>query len=173
MPELISILDQDTIARKVADVAQKISKDYQNGELVIVGVLKGALVFMADLIRQLTLKCVTIDFVRISSYGNASDSSGEVKILYDLETDIQDKDILIVDDILDTGLTLAHLIQYLQKRQPRSIKICTLIDKFERRQNDIKPDYVCHKIDQGFLVGYGLDYAEAYRNLPGLFTLKL
>ena len=173
MPELIPVLDKNAIAQKVAEVARQISNDYRNSDLVIVGVLKGALIFMADLIRQLTVSSIAIDFVRLTSYGNAAESSGQVRIIYDLETDIRGKDILIVDDILDTGLTLAYLVEYLAKRQPRTIKVCTLIDKAERRQNHMRPDYACHQIDQGFLVGYGLDYAEAYRNLPGIFTLKL
>jgi len=173
MPELIPVLDKDAIARYVADVAKQISKDYQEGDLVIIGVLKGAFVFMADLIRQLTLNAFTIDFIRLASYGSNVAPSGQVRIIHDVETDICGKDVLIVEDIFDTGLTLTHLCQHLQARKPRTIRICALIDKSERRQTDLQPDYVCHKIDQGFLVGYGLDYAEAYRNLPGLFNLKL
>ena len=173
MPELIPVLDKDAIARYVADVAKQISKDYQEGDLVIIGVLKGAFVFMADLIRQLTLSSFTIDFIRLASYGNDIVPSGQVRIIHDIEADICGKDVLIVDDIFDTGLTLTRLRQHLQECKPRTIRICALIDKGERRQTDLQPDYVCHKIDQGFLVGYGLDYAEAYRNLPGLFYLKL
>ena len=173
MPELISILNTDAIARKVADVARQISADYRDGDLVVVGVLKGALVFMADLIRQLTLNSFIIDFMRVTSYGDNVETSGRIRIVSDVETDIRGKDVLIVEDIIDTGLTLAGLCRHLKKRQPRTVKICTLIDKAERRKNDLKPDYVCHQIDQGFLVGYGLDYAEAYRNLPGIYNLKL
>ena len=173
MPDLISVLDTDAIARRVADVAKQISIDYKDGDLVVVGVLKGALVFMADLIRQLTLNSFMIDFVRVASYGDATETSGEVRIVLDVETDIRGKDVLIVEDIVDTGLTLASLYRHLEKRRPRTIKICTLIDKAERRRTDLKPDYVCHQIDQGFLVGYGLDYAETYRNLPGIYNLKL
>jgi hypoxanthine phosphoribosyltransferase len=173
MPELISVLDKDAIARKVADVAKQISIDYEDGDLVVVGVLKGALVFMADLIRQLTLNSFIIDFVRVASYGDRLETSGKVRIMYDVEADIRGKDVLIVEDIVDTGLTLAELCRHLKKRQPRTIKICTLINKAERRLNDLKPDYVCQQIDHGFLVGYGLDYAEAYRNLPGIYNLKL
>ncbi len=173
MPELIPVLDKDAIARYVADVAKQISKDYQDGDLIIIGVLKGAFVFMADLIRQLTLNTFTIDFIRLASYGNNVAPSGQVRIIHDIEADICGKDVLIVDDIFDTGLTLTRLRRHLQARKPRTIRICTLIDKGERRQTDLQPDYACHKIDQGFLVGYGLDYAEAYRNLPGIFDLKL
>jgi len=173
MPELTPVLDKDAIARYVAEVAKKISDDYQDGDLVIIGVLKGAFVFMADLIRQLTLNSFTIDFIRLASYGDNTGPSGPVRIIHDVEADLAGKDVLIVEDIFDTGLTLTRLYQHLQAREPRSIKICALIDKGERRQTDLQPDYVCHKIDQGFLVGYGLDYAEAYRNLPGIFNLKL
>ncbi len=173
MPELIPVLDKDAIARYVADVAKQISNDYQEGDLVIIGVLKGAFIFMADLIRQLTLNSFTIDFIRLASYGSDMAPSGQVRIIHDVETDICGKDVLIVEDIFDTGLTLTRLRRHLQARKPRTIRICALIDKRERRQTDLQPDYVCHKIDQGFLVGYGLDYAEAYRNLPGLFNLKL
>jgi hypoxanthine phosphoribosyltransferase len=172
MPELISVLDKDAIAHYVADVAKQISNDYRDGDLVIIGVLKGAFIFMADLIRQLTLTSITIDFIRLTSYGAGMDPSGDVRIIHDIETDISDKDVLIVDDIYDTGGTISFLYRHLQSRMPRSIRTCILIDKTERRQTGLQPDYVCHRIDRGFLVGYGLDYAEAYRHLPGLFKLK-
>ena len=172
MPELIPVLDKDAIARYVADVAKQISDDYRDGDLVIIGVLKGAFVFMADLIRQLTLKSFTIDFIRVASYGDGMDPAGKVRIVHDIETDISNKDVLIVDDIYDTGGTMTFLYRHLKARMPRTIRICTFIDKTERRQAPLKPDYACHKIDQGFLVGYGLDYAEAYRHLPGLYKLK-
>lgn len=173
MPDLIPVLDKDAIAQKVADVAKKISSDYQEGDLVIIGVLNGAFVFLADLIRQLTIDTFRVDFIRISSYGEGLESSGEIRILKDIEADIAGKDVLIVEDILDTGLTIAHLCKLLKVRQPRTIRICTMIDKLERRKVDLQPDYVCHHIDSGFIVGYGLDYAEAYRNLPGLFHIKM
>ncbi len=172
MPELISVLDKDAIERYVADVAKQISDDYRNGDLVIIGVLKGAFVFMADLIRQLTLKSFTIDFIRVASYGDGVAPAGKVRVVHDIETDITNKDVLIVDDIYDTGGTMTFLRRHLQARKPRSIRICTLVDKTERRQAALQPDYACHKIDQGFLVGYGLDYAEAYRHLPGLYKIK-
>jgi hypoxanthine phosphoribosyltransferase len=173
MPELIPVLDKDAIARYVADVAKQISDDYQDGDLVIIGVLKGAFIFMADLIRQLTLNSFTIDFIRLASYGGRTEPSGRVQIIHDVQADLCGKDVLIVEDIFDTGLTLTHLRQHLLAREPRTIRICALIEKRERRKTDLQPDYVCYKIDQGFVVGYGLDYAEAYRNLPGIFNLKL
>jgi hypoxanthine phosphoribosyltransferase len=173
MPELIPILNKDAIAQRVAEVARRISLDYSEADLVIVGVLKGAFVFLADLIRQLTLERFTIDFVRVASYGRDLETSGNITLSKDIETDINGKDLLIVEDILDSGLTLSHLITHFRRKNPKSIKICTLIDKRERRQVDLPADYICHTVTKGFLVGYGLDYAEAYRHLPGVFDLKL
>ena len=173
MPELIPVLDKDAIAEKVADVARKISSDYNDGDLVIIGVLKGAFVFLADLIRQLTIETFIVDFVRIPSYGEGSETSGNIRILKDIEVDIHNKDVIIVEDIVDSGLTVAHYREQLKLRQPRTIKICTMIDKLERRETDLQPDYVCHQLESGFFVGYGLDYAERYRNLPGIYDIKM
>lgn len=173
MPELIPVLDKDAIEQKVADVAKKISSDYKDGELILIGVLKGAFVFLADLIRQLTIESLTVDFVRIASYGNGSQSSEKIRFLKDIEIDIAGKDVLIVEDILDTGLTVAHLRDQLKRHRPKTIKICTFIDKLERRKADLQPDYACHQVERGFIVGYGLDYAESYRNLPGLYHIKM
>lgn len=173
MPELIPILNKDAIAQRVADVARQISLDYSDADLVVIGVLKGAFVFLADLIRQISLERFTIDFVRVASYGRGIETSGDIILSKDIETDISGKDILIVDDILDSGLTLSHLVTHFQRKKPNSIKICIFIDKSERRQVDLSVDYVCHTVKKGFLVGYGMDYAEAYRNLPGVFDLKL
>ena len=173
MSELILLLDKEAIAQKVSATAKLISKDYQDSDLVIVGVLHGAFIFMADLIRQLSIDAFVIDFVRLSSYGDQSESSGRIRLLLDIEADIDGKDVLIVEDILDTGLTMTYLIDQLQRRRPRSIKICVMIDKLERRQASVKPDYVCHTVGQGFLVGYGLDYCGVYRNLPDIYHLKL
>ena len=173
MPDLIPVLDKDDIARKVDAVARQISVDYKDADLVIIGVLKGAFVFMADLIRRLDLQRVTIDFVRLASYGAHSQSTGKIRLLKDLEIDIRDKDVLVVEDILDTGLTLTFLREHLKNFKPRSIKTCALLDKFERRQVDVQAEYVCYRIKDGFLVGYGLDYAECYRHLPGIYNLNL
>jgi hypoxanthine phosphoribosyltransferase len=172
MSELIPVFDKNAIAHKIAAVAKHISADYQDADLVLVGVLKGAFIFMADLIRQLELKKVAVDFVQLASYGSDTQSSGTISILKDLSSDIRNKDVLVVEDILDTGCTLAFLIDHLRGREPRSIKTCALIDKQERRQEDIKADYVCHQVEAGFLVGYGLDFAEEYRNLPEIYHLK-
>lgn len=172
MPELIPVLDETTIALRVDAVAQQISSDYTDADLVIIGVLKGAFIFMADLIRRLKIDRMTLDFIRLSSYKDKDHPSGRIELLKDAEADLDGRDILIVEDILDTGLTLSFLKNHLKTRHPRSVKTCVLIDKYERRQVDIEADYVCHKVNEGFLVGYGLDYAETYRNLPEIYNLK-
>ena len=171
MPDLIPVLNKETIAQKVDQIARQISSDYKDANLVMIGVLKGAFVFLADLVRCLDLKLLAIDFVRLESYGDGADSSGRIRMVKDIEVDIRDKDVLIVEDILDTGLTLDYLKKHLERSQPRSVKICVMIDKFERRKVDVQAQYVGHKVKEGFLVGYGLDYAEAYRHLPGIFHL--
>lgn len=172
MPELISVLTEKEIHDKVGTVAQKISKDYEHGQLVLIGVLKGAFVFLADLARRLSIP-VEIDFIQYSSYGNHDSSSGDIRLCSDITTDITGKDVLIVEDIIDSGLTMAALIKHLETFHPGSIRICAFIDKTERRQIDCQADYLCHSIEGGFLVGYGLDYAERYRNLPALYHLNL
>ena len=171
MAELIPVLNEDEIKKLVADVAQKISDDYKDSELVLIGVLKGAFVFMSDLIRKITIP-VKIDFVGISSYGSNTISSGKINLTRDIEIDIKNKDVLIVEDLVDTGLTLKYLINYLKSFDPKSVKICTLLDKYERRETDIEVAYPCHRIEKGFVVGYGIDYAENYRNLPAIYHLK-
>lgn len=171
MVDLIPLLSEDEIEKMVADVAQKISDDYKNSELVLIGVLKGAFVFMSDLIRKITVP-VKIDFVGISSYGSNTVSSGKIILTRNIEIDIKNKDVLIIEDIVDTGLTLKYLIDYLKSFDPKSVKICALLDKYERRETEIKVAYPCHRIEKGFVVGYGIDYAEDYRNLPAIYHLK-
>ena len=172
MSELIPVLDRAAIESKIAIVAEKISSDYANADLVLIGVLKGAFIFMADLVRQLNLENVTVDFIQLASYGAGSESSGEIAVVKDITANIENKDVLIVEDILDSGFTLSFLVQYLQRLKPHSVKICALIDKLERRQVEIVADYTCHQVESGFLVGYGLDFAEKYRNLPEIYHLK-
>jgi hypoxanthine phosphoribosyltransferase len=172
MPELIPVFDKETIAHHVAHVAKQISADFNNTELILVGILKGAFVFMADLIRQLTLNSIAIEFVRVSSYGDGTETSGNLRMLMDIERDVEGKNVLIVEDILDTGHTLAFVYNHLKAKRPKTLKMCVLIDKCCRRQFDLQPDYVCHKVEQGFLVGYGLDCAEAYRNLAGIYRMN-
>lgn len=171
MPELIPVLDSATIHKKVIAVAEQISADYPEGDLVIVAVLKGAFIFLADLVRNLTIS-VKIDFLRASSYGNGTQSSGVIKLTHEAEIDLSGKDVLIVEDIIDSGVTLNYLVEHIKSKAPRSLKVCAMIDKLERRQVPLDVDYACHTISEGFLVGYGLDYAEAYRNLPGIYHLK-
>ena len=172
MSKLIPVLKQAEITNKIAIVAEQISTDYKNADLVLIGVLKGAFIFMADLIRQISLEKIMIDFVQVASYGSGSETSGKISVIKDIAVDIKGKDVLIVEDILDSGLTLSFLTAHFEKHQPNSVKICAMIDKKERRQVDIKADYTCHQVDSGFLVGYGLDYAERYRNLPEIYHLK-
>ena len=171
MVDLIPVLNEDEIEKMVADVAQKISDDYKNSKLVLIGVLKGAFVFMSDLIRKITIP-VKIDFVGVSSYGLNTASSGKITLTRNIEIDIKNKDVLIIEDIVDTGLTLKYLIDYLKSFDPKSVKICALLDKYERRKTKIRVDYPCHRIEKGFVVGYGIDYAEDYRNLPAIYHLK-
>ncbi|MBA3037484.1 MAG: hypoxanthine phosphoribosyltransferase [Desulfobacterium sp.] len=172
MHELIPVFKKDVINMKVAEVARRISADYKDSELVLVGVLKGAFVFMSDLMRCLTIP-VEVDFVCASSYGSDTSSSGKIKLTKELDIDIKNKHILVVEDIVDTGITLSYLSNYLKSFSPKSIKICAMLDKRERREVEIKTDYSCYVIESGFLVGYGLDYAEKYRNLPEIYQLKL
>jgi len=172
MPELIPVIKKDEIDSKVAEVARRISNDYKDSELILVGILKGAFVFMSDLMRRLTIQVQT-DFICASSYGSETSTAGNIKLTKELGIDIQNKDVLIVEDIIDTGLTLAYIIEYLKSFGPKSISVCALLDKRERRRVDIKINYSCHVVEDGFLVGYGLDYAENYRNLPEIYHLKL
>ncbi len=155
----------------VADLGAKISEDYKDKNLLMVSVLKGSVVFMSDLMRAVTIPC-EIDFMAVSSYGNKTSSSGTVRILKDLDRDIQGYDLLIVEDILDSGKTLNYLMDLLYARNPKSIRICTLFDKPERREVDIFADYKGISVPDEFIVGYGLDFAEKYRNLPYIGVLK-
>jgi hypoxanthine phosphoribosyltransferase len=172
MPELIPVLSKDEIDRSINDLAQTISHDYQDRDLVLIGILKGAFVFMADLMRRLSIP-TKADFLRASSYGAGTSSSGEIRLTKKLETDIKGSDVLIVEDIVDTGLTLKFFIDYLKPFHPKSIKICSLINKHENRKHNVKIDYFGHDVEEGFLVGYGLDYNENYRNLPDIYHLKI
>lgn len=149
----------------------QISKDYADKNLFMVAVLKGSLVFMADLMRAITIPC-SIDFLAVSSYGNSTKSSGEVRLIKDLDGPLENKDLLIVEDILDSGVTLSYLKKTLAARNPRSIRICTLLDKPDHRRAEIVADYRGFVIPDAFIVGYGLDYAERYRNLPYVGILK-
>ncbi|MDI6827420.1 MAG: hypoxanthine phosphoribosyltransferase [Armatimonadota bacterium] len=167
------LLTEEQIAARVSELGRKISEDYLGKDLIVVGILKGAFVFLADLIRQITIP-VSVDFVAISSYGSSTRSSGVVKILKDLDESVENKHVLIVEDIIDTGLTLklSYLKDNLVRRKAASVKICTLLDKPDRRQVDIEPDYKGFSIPNKFVVGYGLDFGGLYRNLPFIGVLK-
>ena len=159
------LISEEQLAAKVAELGARISKDYEGKKLIILGVLKGSVVFMTDLLRQITIP-VEMDFMAVSSYGSGTKTSGVVKILKDLDRLIQGYHVLIVEDILDSGMTLSCLTELLRDGNPASMRIATLLNKPDRRKVDIKPDYVGFRIPDEFVVGYGLDYAELYRNLP-------
>ncbi|NLL71940.1 MAG: hypoxanthine phosphoribosyltransferase [Clostridiales bacterium] len=165
------LFDQDVLAKRIEEMGKEISKDYAGEEVVLVGILKGASVFMSDLIRQISLPAY-IDYMVVSSYGNSAETSGVVRIIKDLEDNIEGKNIIIVEDIIDTGLTLAYLSKNLLSRNPKSLKICTLLDKPVRREKEINVDYKGFDVPDEFIVGYGIDYAEKYRNLPFIGILK-
>jgi hypoxanthine phosphoribosyltransferase len=166
------LLTEEQIAAKVAELGQQISADYAGHELTLVSVLKGSLPFMADLMRRITLP-LRIDLMEVSSYGGTStESSGLVRILKDLSAPIEGRDVLLVEDIIDTGLTLNYLIRYLKGKNPASIKVCSLLDKPARRLVEIPLDYVGFEIPDAFVVGYGLDYGEVYRNLRFVGVLR-
>lgn len=171
MPEMVCFLKREEIDTRIAGVAARISSDYQGQSLVFIGILKGAFIFLSDLIRKLTIP-VEIDFIGISSYGNGMISSGKIRVTKDIEMDVEDKNVVIVEDIIDTGSTLKYLIEYVKSFQPRSLRVCTLLDKRERRVAGVEVDYACCEVSDGFLVGYGLDHAEKYRHLPEIFILK-
>ena len=165
------LITREQIREKTAELAREITADYEGKNPLLACILKGGLMFLADLIRQIGLP-VEIDFMAVSSYGDATESSGVVRILMDLETNIQGRHVLIVEDIIDTGRTLNYIIQNLRTRGPASIKICTLLNKPARRELGIPLDYVGFEIPDKFVVGYGLDYGEIYRNLPFVGVLK-
>lgn len=167
------LIPEEEIKAKVEELGKLITRDYQNKSLVVIGILKGSVIFLSDLIRVINLP-LQMDFMAVSSYGASTHSSGVVRILKDLETDIAGRDVLIVEDIVDTGLTLSYLKDNLLSRSPASLKICTFLDKPERRKINIIPDYNGFKIPDEFVVGYGLDYDENFRNLPyvGIVTKR-
>lgn len=168
--ELKEILAPSAIAKRISELGEKITADYQGKPIILIGVLKGAFIFMADLARYIKLP-IQVDFVRLSSYSGA-DSSGRISFSKDIELDISGLDIIVVEDIIDTGHTIKYLIDVLKLHNPASVRICCLIDKKERRKVDVKADYIGFEIEKGFLVGYGLDYNEQYRHLPGIYQLN-
>jgi len=167
---MIPVLSRTEIAQKVKSLAQRISEDYAGKELVVIGVLKGSFIFMADLIRELTIPA-QVDFVRLASYGSDTTSSGTIRITKEIELDIRNRDVLIVEDIIDSGLTIAYLLEHLKSFSPRSVKVCAFIDKRERREVQVPIDYTGLLVEHGFLVGYGLDFDEKYRTLPAIYRI--
>ncbi|MCE5242799.1 MAG: hypoxanthine phosphoribosyltransferase [Syntrophobacteraceae bacterium] len=168
---LVPKLTAEDLQIRLDELAARINQDYQDQPLVLIGVLKGAFIFLADLVRRLAMP-VHIDFVRLASYGSAAESSGRVRITKDIETDIEGLHVLIVEDIVDTGTTLAWYLEELKRRKPASVKICALIDKYERREREVPVAYTGIRVETGFLVGYGLDYSEKHRNLPGIYEVQ-
>ena len=164
------LISKDEIESRVAEMGRKITADFRDKDPIFVGVLKGCFIFMADLMRHVDIKC-TMDFMAVSSYSGTS-STGAVKITKDLSEDIEGRHVIIVEDILDSGVTLSYLKQYLMVRRPASITIATLMDKPARRKADVYADYSCFEVPDAFVVGYGLDYDEHYRNLPYIGVLK-
>ena len=165
------LVEAADLERRVAELGAEISRDYEGKDLFLVGVLKGAVVFIADLMRHLTVPC-EVDFMAVSSYGSQTDSSGVVRILKDLDAAIGGRDVLIVEDIIDSGLTLQYLLRNLRARDPRSLEVCSLLTKPERRRVDLPTRYVGFEIPNKFVVGYGLDYAQHYRNLREIAVLE-
>lgn len=165
------LISEEELANIVRDLGDRISEDYKGKDLLLVSVLKGSVIFMADLMRAIKIPC-NIDFMAVSSYGSGTKSSGVVKIIKDLDSSIEGKDLLIVEDILDSGRTLSYIREILNARNPSSIRICTLFDKPDRREVDLYADYIGSRVPNEFIVGYGLDYNEYYRNLPYIGALK-
>lgn len=165
------LLTEQQLEEKITEIGKKISNDYKDRDLILIGVLKGSVLFMADLLKKITIPC-SMDFMAVSSYGNTTQSSGVVRILKDLDFEIKGKDVLIVEDIIDSGITLRYLMEYLKGRNPKSINIACLLNKPERRKTDMSVKYLGFDIPDYFVVGYGLDYAEKYRNLPYVGILK-
>lgn len=165
------LVQPDDLKRRVREIGEQITADYEGRDPLLIGVLKGAVFFLSDLMRNIAIPC-EVDFMAVASYGSTTDSSGVVRILKDLDASIEGRDVLIVEDIVDSGLTLQYLLRNLGARDPRSIEVCALLTKPERRKVALEPKYVGFEIPDRFVIGYGLDYAERWRNLPYVATLK-
>ena len=165
------LITSEQLKNTVSELGARISRDYAGKNPLMVSVLKGAFIFMADLVREITVPC-TVDFMAVSSYGKGAKSSGQVQIIKDLDTNIEGRHVIVVEDIVDSGVTLSRLLVMLKEREPASLRLVTLLDKPARRQAHVNIDYCGFQVPDAFLVGYGLDYAEKYRNLPDLCILK-
>ncbi len=173
MKETVRVLiPEDRVDERIAQLGEEISRDYEGREVHLIGILKGSIFFICELAKRITVP-VTLDFMSVSSYGSGTKSSGVVKLIKDLDEPINGKDILIVEDIIDSGRTLSYLLKNLSARQPASIRLCTLLDKPERREVDVEVDYQGFQIPDEFVIGYGLDYDQRYRNLPYIGVLSL
>ena len=170
--KILKKISEEVIRKKVEEIARSISEEYKDNEPVLIGILNGSFIFIADLIRKISIPS-EVDFIRLASYGSNSISSGKIKLTKDIELLLRGKPVIIVEDIIDTGLTLSYLIKHIKKKSPESIRVCTLINKFGRRQKEIGIDYRGFDIEDGFLVGYGLDYSEKYRHLPYILSLAI
>jgi hypoxanthine phosphoribosyltransferase len=166
-----TLIDADTLRARIAELGEEISAHYAGQDLLLIGVLKGAVFFMADLMRRLTVPC-EVDFMAISSYGAQTDSSGVVRILKDLDINIEGRNVLVVEDIIDSGLTLSYLMRNLESREPASLEVCALLTKPARREIDVPVRWIGFEIPNRFVIGYGLDFAERYRNLPYVGVLS-
>ena len=165
------LLSEEQIRARIQELGQQLTADYREKNPIFVGILKGVVVFFADMIRAIPIDC-QIDFMAVSSYGGGTESSGKIQVKKDLSADIEDRHVVILEDILDTGLTLRHTVDYLMTKHPASLKICTLLDKPDRRKAEIQADYIGFTVPNLFVVGYGLDFDERYRNLPYIGVLK-
>ena len=170
-PQVKILIRRDQIAKAVDRLASEIKRDYQDKQPLLIGVLKGSFVFMADLIRQLDSP-LELDFVRLSSYGAATESSGKVRVIQGVKTPVKGKDVLVIEDIVDTGITISFLLDYLKKKQPASLKLCALTDKPSRRKVPVPIDYLGFTVPNEFVVGYGLDCDQRFRNLPDICILE-
>lgn len=169
--ELVPVISSEQLQTTVDGLARQINHDYRGESLILIGILKGAFIFLSDLARKLTIPA-QVDFVRLASYGQGTETSGEITITKDIELSVRGQHVLIIEDIVDTGITLAWYLRHLGESDPASVRICALIDKTERRQIEVPLDYVGIKLDKGFLVGYGLDYSENHRNLPAIYEVQ-
>jgi hypoxanthine phosphoribosyltransferase len=170
-PQLKILISRDEIDGAVDRLAREVQRDYQGKEPLIIGILKGSFIFMADLTRRLDLP-LEIDFIRLSSYGTGSETSGSVRIVHGVKTPVKGKDVLVVEDVVDTGITTSFLLDYLKKRRPASLKLCTLTDKPSRRRVHVPIDYLGFTVPNKFIVGYGLDCDQKFRNLPHIYTME-
>jgi hypoxanthine phosphoribosyltransferase len=170
-PQLKILISRDEIAKAVDRLAREITRDYQGKQPLLIGILKGSFVFMADLIRRLDLP-LEVEFIKLSSYGSARESSGKVRVVQGLQTLIKGRDVLVVEDIVDTGTTTSFLVDYLKKKKPTSLKLCALTDKPSRHKVPVSIDYLGFTVPDKFIVGYGIDFDERFRSLPDIYTLE-